>query len=157
LPSSPSPTASDLPAVQPCHALDAATISKALGARLTVNTGTTDTPRCALVPSHRGDPVFTFNYQWWYAGGLDAAFRAMDAGKGTVSDVKVAGADAAKLVQQATPKQFFITGYVENSSADNNALIQVVNGEALAPYSKARMLAATRLILEQLSKGAPAA
>lgn len=151
----PSPTGPDLPAVQPCDGLDAGAIAKVLGAALSVSTGTADNQRCALVPKHKGDPVFTFNYQWWYAGGLESAFKTMNTGRGKVSDVAVAGADAAKLVQQPTPKQLFITGYVENSFDDNNALIQVVNGEALAPYAKPRMLAATKLILAQLSKSAP--
>ena len=151
--SSPSSTdsAASEPAVQPCDGLDANAVATVLGSGLTVSKGTADDPECALLPKRKGDPVFRLNYQWWFKGGLDAAFQAMHAGKGQVSDIKVPGADAAKLVVQATPKMLFISGFVEN---DN--LIQLVNGEALAPYSKARMLAATKLVLGQLSKSAPA-
>lgn len=146
----PSSSTPDEPAVQPCSGLDAATISKALGSGVKVDEGTKDDPQCALIPTHKGDPVFRLNYQWWFSGGLDAAFQTMNVGKGQVSDIKVPDAHAAKLVVQARPKQLFVSGFVENGN-----LIQNVNGEALAPYSRARMLAATRLILAQLSKSAP--
>jgi len=147
----PSSSTPNEPAVQPCRGLDATAISKALGSGVRINEGSKGDPQCALVPTHKGDPVFRLNYQWWFSGGLDAAFQTMTGDKGRASDIKVPGAHAAKLVVQAAPKQFFVSGFVENGN-----LIQLVNGEALAPYSKPRMLAATRLILAELSKSAPA-
>lgn len=139
-----------LPAVQPCAALDAAAISRTLGETVRVDTGTTDSPVCFLRPSDPNGAAFDMNYQWFYVHGLDAYFRTAKLPAGKLSDVKIPGADAGKLIVNSGKKAYQITGYVQNG-----ALVQSVNGVG-ATKDAARILAATKLILTQLSAGAPA-
>ena len=142
--------ATQLPTVQPCDYVDVAKIGAILGYGITKNTGTASAPSCALTPQITGGAIFQLNYQWWYEGGLADAWKKMSKSiQGTVSTIKVPGADDARLVVNATKKAITVSGFVEDGT-----LIQVVNGEAL-PKDRARLLAATKEMLAELSAGAP--
>lgn len=137
------------PAFNPCDGLDAKPVSKALGARLKVTTGTADAPRCALLPVAKGGPTFELSYLW-FDGGLDAAWKTMQIPAGTVSEPHIAGADDAREVAQQTSSALAVSAFLQNGS-----LIQSVNGLALAPYRAHRMQRAIDAILTQLSAKAP--
>jgi hypothetical protein len=145
---SPSATPS-APAFNPCDGLRAKPVSKALGAQLTLTTGTADAPRCALLPVTKGGPTFELSYLW-FDGGLDAAWKTMQIPAGTVSQPHIAGADDAREVAQQTSSALAVSAFLQNGS-----LIQSVNGLALAPYDAHRMQRAIRAILTQLSAKAP--
>lgn len=148
-PGSPSSSASAAPTFNPCDGLDAKPVSRALGAKLTVTTGTADAPRCALLPVAKGGPTFELSYLW-FDGGLDAAWKTMQIPTGTVSEPHVAGADDAREVAQQTSSALAVSAFLQNGS-----LIQSVNGLALAPYHPGRMRRAIDAILTQLSAKAP--
>lgn len=143
-------SASGLPTVQPCSSLDAAAVSRALGETLRIDTGSASSPVCFLRPADATGAAFEMNYQWFYVHGLEAYFRTAKLPAGKLSDVKIPGADAGKLIVNADKKAYHITGYIQNG-----ALVQSVNGVG-ATTDAARILAATKLILTQLSAGAPA-
>jgi len=144
------PATPTTPAFNPCDGLDAKPVSKALGAELTVTTGTADAPRCALLPVTKGGPTFELSYLR-FDGGLDAAWKTMQIPAGTVSEPHIAGADDAREVAQQTSSALAVSAFLQNGS-----LIQSVNGLALAPYHPARVQRAIRAILTQLSAKAPA-
>lgn len=146
----PSSSVPALPTVQPCDELDPAAISTTLGTTVRIDTGTTAAPVCFLRPSAADGAAFDLNYQWFYVDGLNAYFKSAKLPAGKLSDVKIPRADAAKLIVNRTKKAYQVTGYVQNG-----ALVQSVNG-AGAPKDAARILAATKLILTQLSAKAPA-
>jgi predicted small lipoprotein YifL len=151
-PSAPGSAASSAPAApafNPCDGLDPAPVSTALGARLKVTTGTADAPRCALLPVAKGGPTFELSYLW-FDGGLDAAWKTMQIPAGTVSEPHIAGADDAREVAQQTSSALAVSAFLQNG-----ALIQSVNGLALAPYRAGRMQRAIEAILTQLSAKAP--
>lgn len=145
-----SPSAAALPAVQPCAALDAAAVSRALGSKVRIDTGTATSPICFLRPSDPHGAAFDMSYQWFYVGGLEAYFRTAHLPAGKLSDIKVPGADAGKIIVNTDKSAYHITGYVQN-----DALVQSVNGVG-SRQDADRILAATKLILAQLSAGAPA-
>ena len=140
---------SQWPTINPCDALDPAPVSRALGWPLKVDKGTQANARCALLPRKQGGPTFELNYLW-FPGGLDAAWNTLQAPPGAVTEPKVAGADAAKLVVYATKKAYYVSGFVQNGS-----LIQSFNGLALAPYDAARMRRSALVLLGELSADAP--
>lgn len=142
-------SSSALPSVQPCDEVDAGAISTTLGQTVRVDTGSADAPVCFLRPSAARGAAFDLNYQWFYVDGLDAYFKSAKLPAGSLHDVKVPGADAAKIIVNKTAKAYQATGYVQNG-----ALVQSVNA-AGAPSDGARILAATKLILTQLSAKAP--
>jgi hypothetical protein len=148
--SSADPTA-QLPVVQPCDHIDTAKLGTVLGYAMTKHTGTADAPSCALTPVVTGGVIFSdVNYQWWYQGGLEDAWKTMSASiQGTVSTVTIAGADDAKLVVRKDEKAAYVTGFLENGR-----LVQVVNGLA-RPQDVAKLTAATTEIMTELSAGAP--
>lgn len=136
-------------AFNPCDGLNAKPVSRALGAKLKLTTGTADAPRCALLPVKKGGPTFELSYLW-FDGGLDAAWKTMQIPAGTVSQPHIAGADDAREVAQQTSSALAVSAFLQNGS-----LIQSVNGLALAPYHAKRMQRAIRAILAQLSAKAP--
>jgi hypothetical protein len=143
-------SATQVPTVQPCDAIDAAKVGAVLGYAMTKNTGSADAPSCALTPAVKGGAIFQFNYDWWFQGGLDAAWKTIAASvQGEVADVTVPGADGAKLVTQETKKAAYVTGFVQNGT-----LIQVANGVAL-PRDMAKLKAATLEVMAEISAGAP--
>ena len=146
-----SPSASASAATfNPCDSLSAKRISKALGATVSITTGTAATPRCGLLPAKKNGPTFELSYLW-FDGGLDAAWKTLsDKPAGTVTEPTVPGADAAKLIVQRKS-----SGYVVSAFLQNGKLIQSLNGVALPPYDAKAMARATTEILAELSAGAP--
>lgn len=143
---SPSASASATPAVQPCDAIDTPALAKVLGYGLTKNTGTKSAPTCILTPDVTGGAIFQLNYQPWAKGGLEAAWPSMRKQiQGHASDVRIAGADAAKLVVNPSSKVTYITGFVQNDS-----LVQMVNAYA-KPKDAATLKAGVLEILSELS------
>jgi hypothetical protein len=149
LPSSSAASTPALPTVQPCDALDAKAISTTLGATVTIDKGSASAPVCALRPNTTSGAAFDMNYQWFYVNGLETYFKTASVPKGKLSDIKVPGADAGKLIINSTAKAYRVTGYIQNG-----ALVQSVNG-AGAPSDAQHILAATKVILAELSAGAP--
>lgn len=138
------------PAFDPCDGLAAAPVAKALGHGLTIDRGTTSAARCSLLPTERGGPTYSLNYLW-FTGGLDAAFATMKIPAGSVTTPHIAGADAARLIVQRTPKAYAVSGFVQNGD-----LIQSVNGLALKPYDAAKTRRAALVLLREMSANAPA-
>lgn len=145
-----SPTASPTTdAFNPCAGVDAAAVSRALGAELTKETGTASSPRCALLPAAKGGPTFELSYLW-FDQGLEAAWSTMQVPAGTVSRPRVAGADDTRLVVNGTASAYAVSAFLQNGK-----LIQTVNALALPPYDGPRVLRATKVLLGQLSAAAP--
>jgi hypothetical protein len=65
---------------------------------------------------------------------------------GDVTQPTVRGADAARLVVNATKRAVFVTGFLQNGD-----LIQLVNASDLRPYDEQVLVAATRLVMGDLS------
>lgn len=143
-------TASTAPAWNPCGAVDPASVGAALGADVTRETGTADNPRCAFLPKLNGGPTLNVTYLW-FDGGFERAWRSMGTLDGTVTDVHVPGADAARIVVRASRQAVLVTGFVKTGR-----LIETVNAIGLAPYDRAAVVGATRDVLAVLSRHAPA-
>ena len=142
---SPSASASPSePTFNPCDGVDAAAVSRVLGAQLRKETGTADTPRCALLPVRKGDPTFELSYLW-FDQGLEAAWSTIKPA-GTVSRPAIPGADDARLVVNASSSAYAVSAFLQN-----HTLIQTVNALALKPYDGPRVLRATKVLLGQLS------
>ena len=135
----------------PCDSLDADAISAALGATVTIETGTVDTPRCALLPAQEGDPTFELSYQW-FDQGLAAAWDTINpSDDAPVSTPDIPGADDARVVSYTAQSAYAVSAFLQNG-----ALIQTVNALALDPSDAATVDAAMTEILTELSAGAPA-
>jgi hypothetical protein len=148
-PASTAPTAAD-PVWNPCTDLTAAPVARALGAGVTKETGTVDTPRCAFLPAAKDGPTLNVTYAW-YDGGFEKAWAGMGQIDGRVSDVDIAGADNARLVVNARRKVVLVTGFVKTGG-----LIETVNAIQLAPYDRAALVAAATDVMTTLSRHAPA-
>ncbi|WP_028659744.1 hypothetical protein [Nocardioides insulae] len=133
----------------PCDGLKVGPVSKALGAELTLDTGTEDAPRCALVPVEDGGAAFTLNYLF-FAGSLEEAWQTMDLEGGTVTRPHIPGTADARLVTNRTKDNYVVTGFIENGD-----LIQTVDAVDPRPYDVAGVDAAVTEILTQLSAKAP--
>jgi hypothetical protein len=129
----------------PCAGLDPDRVSAALGAEVTRETGTDDSPRCALLPADEGDAVLTVTYQL-AAGGLDEIWATMGQIDGIVTEPAVAGSDDVRLVVNTRRKGLAVTGFVQNGD-----LIQVVNAVDPRPYERDAVVAATLVVLRDLS------
>lgn len=140
---------SPAPVWNPCADLAAAPVGRALGADVTRETGTVDTPRCAFLPVAKGGPTLNVTYVW-YAGSFEKAWAGMGKIDGTVTDVDIAGADNARLVVNARRKAVVVTGFVKTGN-----LIETVNAIWLAPYDRAALVDATTGVLATLSRHAP--
>jgi hypothetical protein len=142
--SSPSASASTA-SFNPCDGVDAAAVSKALGADLKKETGTADNPRCALLPVEEDGPTFELSYLW-FDQGLEAAWSTMQVPAGTVSRPRIAGAEDTRMVVNTSASAYAVSAFLQNGS-----LIQTVNALALRPYDGPRVLRATKVLLAQLS------
>jgi hypothetical protein len=134
----------------PCDALDETQVSKALDATLTMEVGTPTAPACAFTPDLEGGPVVDANYML-FPEGLDAVFESMtELDPEDVREVKVAGADAARVVVDFDDIQLFVSGFVQNGD-----LIQTVDVVDPQPYDEQRAVRGVRMILTKFSKAAP--
>jgi hypothetical protein len=134
----------------PCRDLRAGRVGAALGADVTRDTGTVETPRCAFLPVEDGGPTLNVTYLW-FDGGLDEAFSSMGRIDGEVTRLQVPGADAARLVVNAGRKATLVTGFVQTG-----ALIETVNAVQLAPSRPRDVARATRQVMATLAERAPA-
>lgn len=121
---------SDAPTVtwNPCSGLDPDAIGTALGAGLSMDTGTAESMRCALLPTEDGGPALDISYQW-FGGTLDEAWDTMEV-EGDVTSPSIEGADGARMVVSTADDSVAVTGFVQVGS-----LIEVVNGLVLPPYA----------------------
>ena len=150
--SSPSPSASpsaSKPAFNPCSGLAAGPVGRALREKVRETTGTADNPRCAFLPVAKGGPTLNVTYLE-FGGDFDKAFAAMGQIKGRVSDVRIPGATAARVVVHASRKVVLVTGFVQV-----HGLIETVNAIQLAPYDAGTMRDATEAVMRTLVATAP--
>jgi hypothetical protein len=148
----PTPTASTsaAPVWNPCNGIEVGRVEDALGTGLTVERGTEDTPRCALVPAQEGDAVIDANYTV-FAGTFEEAWEAMGApDDGSVTSPAIPTADGARLVVDAGTKAVGVTGFVQKGP-----LVLIVNALDTAPYRPGRVTAAVREVMTQLAAYAP--
>lgn len=145
-PADPTAAADAAPAWNPCGGIELAAVERALGGRLTMDRGTEESPRCALLPRREGGAVIDANYLV-FPEGLDAAWEQMGApDDGTVTEPDIPGADDARLVANAGSEALGVTGFVQNG-----AVVQVVNAVDTAPYDRAAVVAAVEETMRQLS------
>ena len=151
--SSSSPSAQETKAAEvawsPCDGLTAAQVSRLTGGRVSMQTGTTDQPRCTLVPQGKGGPAYDVSYLW-FDGGLDEALDSMGAISSQLRSVSVPHADAARVAVRAKKSGVLVTGFVET-----DGLGQSVNGVDLAPYDRDAFVSSVTKLLAELAKRAP--
>jgi hypothetical protein len=146
-PPSPSPTEA---LWNPCDSLDLGEVSTWFDAGFAKDAGTPDAPACTFTPDDEGGPVVDANYML-FPEGLDALFDAMtDLDPDDVREVRVPGADAARVIVDFDDRQLFVNGSVQNDD-----LIQTVDVVDPAPYDEARVVRAVRSILAEFSAAAP--
>jgi hypothetical protein len=133
----------------PCDGVSAAVVGRFAGQKMAEQTGTADQPRCAFTPVAEGGPAFDLNYLW-FDGGLDEAWASMGKVAGTVTDVTLPGADAARLVVQAGKSGVLATGFVQT-----DGLVQSVNAVQVRPYDERTVVRATTRLLAELARNAP--
>lgn len=147
-PPAPSPTEA---LWNPCDGLAAGPLGKRLGADYTEEDGSATQPRCSFTPAEEGDPAVNANYLL-FPQGLDAAWDTMGASHtATVTEPRVRGAEATRLVVEAQPDQLYVTGFVQNGD-----LIQTVDVVDPVPYDRRRIERAVTWTLGRLSAHADA-
>ncbi|MBB6628119.1 DUF3558 family protein [Nocardioides sp. KIGAM211] len=146
-----STSASTAPAFNPCRDLAAGRVGRALGAEVTKETGSPDNPRCAFLPVRKGGPTLNVTYGV-FTGDFEDAWDSMGQLDGTVTDVDLPEAGAARLVVNTRRKAVLVTGFVQV-----NGLIETVNAIMLAPYDRDAVVGTTRDVMATLAKKAPAA
>lgn len=134
----------------PCGDLSADRVGTALGADVTLDTGTAEEPRCAFLPVAEGGPTLNVTYLW-FDGGLDEVFASMGHVAGEVTEPRVPGADAARLVVNANRKATLVTGFVQTGG-----LVETVNAVQLGSSEPRAVVRATRAVLATLAGNAPA-
>lgn len=139
---------SETPALwNPCDVLDAAFVKAEFGIDATEHAGSPTKPECRFTPAEgSGDAVITANYLL-FPGTLDQAWKTM--GQQADADVRtpeVEGADDARVVVNATKKQLYVTGFVQNGD-----LIQQVDVVDPAPYDEKRVVRGVQATLTTLS------
>jgi uncharacterized protein DUF3558 len=134
----------------PCGDLAATRVGRALGERVTRETGTADTPRCAFLPVTKGGPALNVTYAW-FAGGFERAWRRMGVPDGRVRDLRLPGADHARLVVNRSRGAVLVTGFVQTGD-----LVEIVNAIGLSPDEHAAVTSATTGVLRTLVRHAPA-
>ncbi|TQK68344.1 hypothetical protein [Nocardioides sp. SLBN-35] len=139
---------SETPALwNPCDVLDAAFVKAEFGIDATEHAGSPTKPECRFTPAEdSGDAVITANYLL-FPGTLDQAWKTM--GQQADADVRtpeVEGADDARVVVNATKKQLYVTGFVQNGD-----LIQQVDVVDPAPYDEKRVVRGVQATLSTLS------
>ncbi|WP_418061664.1 hypothetical protein [Pimelobacter simplex] len=135
----------------PCDGLDVAFVKQQYGVASTKHAGSPEKPECRFTPEDEksGDPVVTANYIL-FPGTLDDAWQTM--GQREDADVRrprIADADDARIVVNATKKQLYVTGFVQNG-----VLIQQVDVVDPKPYDEARIVRAVEQTLTVLSRAA---
>ena len=141
-----SSTEGAVPGYNPCDGVDPKRVSRLLGEAVTEDVGTTEVPRCRLLPAADGGAVLDANYLY-FPEGLDAAWEAMGApDDGAITEPEVPGADATRMVVGVEGDTLSATGFVQDGD-----LVQVVNGVDPAPHDRRRLLAAVTAVLAQVS------
>lgn len=134
----------------PCDAIDAGLVQDAFGTVAKEQDGTPTAPQCRFAPKESsGQPVVNANYLQ-FQGGLEAAWQTMQ--QKPSADVRkpsIPKADDARLVVDATAKQLYVSGFVQNGD-----LIQSLNVVDPAPYDEDRIVAGTERILTVFSRHA---
>lgn len=138
------------PLFNPCTALDVAEVSRLLGTEMSQESGTPSAPVCTFTPLVEGGPVLNANYQQLEAG-LDSIFEGMGVEESAVTQVRIPGADDARVVVDTDGEQLFVSGFVENGD-----LIQTLDLVDPQPFDRERSITAVRRVLALLSAGAPA-
>jgi hypothetical protein len=142
----PTEAASEQAYWNPCDGLRARPVEKALGARLKVERGTREAPRCTLVPRAEGGAAIDVNYTVFGAG-LDEAWEQMGApDDGSVTEPEVAGADDTRMVVSPGDDALAVTAFVQNGE-----VVQLVNVVDPTPYDRERVVAAVGEVMSQLS------
>lgn len=133
----------------PCDALDVAFVKEQYDVDALEHAGSPTSPECRFTPvagATGGDAVVTANYLL-FPGKLDDAWQKM--GQQADADVRtpsIAGADDARIVVNATKKQLYVTGFVQNGT-----LIQQVDVVDPKPYDDKRIVRAVEATLTRLS------
>ena len=132
----------------PCDVLDVAFVKKEFGVDATKHSGTPTAPECRFTPNDQksGEPAITSNYLL-FPGTLEEAWKTM--GQKADADVRkptIPQADDARIVVNATKKQLYVTGFVQNGD-----LIQQVDVVDPAPYDLRRDLSGATAVLTRLS------
>lgn len=152
-PSDPAPSAdaSKAPEVgwSPCDGLTEAAVTRIAGAPVTMQTGTTDQPRCTFVPRDKGGPAYDVSYLF-FDGGLGRALDSMGAIATQLHPVSVPGADAARIAVRERRSGILVTGFVQTKG-----LVQSVNAVQLRPYDKDAIVTSTTALLAALARKAP--
>ncbi len=115
-----------------------------------METGTAQAPRCAFLPVEEGGATLNVTYLW-FDGGFDEAFTSMGRIDGTVTEVRVPGADAARLVVNRNRRATLVTGFVQTGR-----LVETINAVQLAPADPAAVVRTTRQVMATLVANAPA-
>ncbi|UMG94740.1 HAMP domain-containing histidine kinase [Nocardioides sp. TF02-7] len=112
--------------------------------------GTPTAPECRFRPDgDSGEPVVTSSYLLW-PGTLEDAWETMgQPADADVSEPRIPGADAARVVVDVVERQLYVTGFVQNGD-----LIQNVNVVDPAPFDRQRVVAGVRSVLTVLSEHA---
>jgi hypothetical protein len=116
---------------------------------MTMQTGTTDQPRCTFVPQRTGGPAYDVSYLF-FDGGLDAALDSMGAIAGQRRPVDVPGADAARLAVRERRSGILVTGFVQT-----RGLVQSLNAVDLVPYDRTGIVTSATDLLAVLARKAP--
>lgn len=133
----------------PCDELTARDVAKVAGEPLTMETGTTDAPRCTFVPKEKGGPAYDVSYLF-FDGGLDAALDLMGTIGTQLEPVDVPAAEAARLAVRERPSGILVTGFVQT-----DGLVQSVNAVRLKPYDRDAVVTSTTDLLAVLAGNAP--
>ncbi len=148
---------SETPALwNPCDALDVAFVKAEFAVDAVKHTGTPTKSECRFTPvsassgaSGGADAIVTANYLL-FPGKLADAWQKM--GQSADADVRtpaIASADDARIVVNATNKQLYVTGFVQNGT-----LIQQVDVVDPKPYAEKRIVSAVEATLTRLSERA---
>ena len=137
------------PLWNPCDSLEVTEVGAWFDARFTQDSGTPTAPVCTFTPEAEGGPALDANYML-FPEGLDAVFESMTVDPEDVREVRVPGADAARVVVDFDDRQLFVSGFVQNGD-----LIQTVDVVDPLPYDEARVVRAVRSILAEFSAAAP--
>jgi hypothetical protein len=143
-------TAASGAAWNPCGDLSARRVGAALGARVTVDTGSADQPRCAFLPAATNGPTLNVTYLW-FDGRFEQAFTSMGRLEGRVTRPAVPGADATRLVVNTNRQATLVTGFVKTGR-----LVETVNAVQLTPSDPRAVVRATRRVMTTLVAHAPA-
>lgn len=133
-----------------CDALDATFIEREFGSVTTEESGTPTQPECRFAPDGRSGQVAVTSSYTLFDGTLDDAWKTMNQpADADVSEPRIRGADAARVVVDVVRQQLYVTGFVQNGD-----LIQNVNVVDPAPFDRERVIAGVERTLAVLSEHA---